>query len=410
MCRLHQTGLKSERMKIVFLFPHTSSGSLGSVVRVRELMKRLKRLGVNVTLCSPFVKSKFAWEDIPVYHLSSFISNLGMQDIAYGLLKHMYYRKSFIRNFTLRKSFIKRQKSYFSKKIKKLLTDVQPDILQVEDHVMLNYMPDVSHAKIVVDLHNLTSEELVSAGVIEKNGEEFQALQKLTKESLAAVHHVIVVSEAMETYVKETYDVPGKDITIVPPGGRPRLTHRAKRTFPPKVCYAGEVSYREHVDLYVKSAAYVLRQRPDVSFYITNKGEQLRKIKGEAKKLGVKPIYYWYPGEEFYNFIATCHIGALPSKGDQARKIGTPVKLFDYMSLGLPVVANYIGAWTEIIKSAQTGLLTEDDPKDFASAIVELINDSELWTKCSLNGIRLVNSQYNWDRSSAILADLYKRL
>ena len=43
------------------------------------------------------------------------------------------------------------------------------------------------------------------------------------------------------------------------------------------------------------------------------------------------------------------------------------------------------------------GLLADkDDPKDFADKIDMLLSDENLWYKSHQNGIKLVNSTYNW--------------
>jgi len=121
--------------------------------------------------------------------------------------------------------------------------------------------------------------------------------------------------------------------------------------------------------------------------------------------------WFWFPKEEeLFRFLCECSVGVLPSSNDRARVMGTPIKLLDYMSVGLPVVANNIGGWSRIIKEEEIGILTDDDPVDFASAILRLINDEDLRTKMSYNALDAVRDRYNWDKSVEPLVRIYENL
>jgi glycosyltransferase involved in cell wall biosynthesis len=179
----------------------------------------------------------------------------------------------------------------------------------------------------------------------------------------------------------------------------------------PKVVYSGLVSYREHVDLFVKSMPFIKRDVEGVEFYITDKGENLKKIKKLAKQLSVNPVYFWYPKKgDFVNFLTSCDVAVLPSSNDLARQMGTPVKLFDYMSAVLPVVANDSGGWTKMIETEKIGLLTEDNPESFAQGILKLLNDQTLSRRFTRNGLELIKEKMNWDSSVKLLVQSYEDL
>jgi len=58
------------------------------------------------------------------------------------------------------------------------------------------------------------------------------------------------------------------------------------------------------------------------------------------------------------------------------------------------VVANDIGAWTNIISKEKVGIITQDDPQDFASRILELIEDEELIQEYGSRGLSLAKNKY----------------
>lgn len=87
-----------------------------------------------------------------------------------------------------------------------------------------------------------------------------------------------------------------------------------------------------------------------------------------------------------------------------------PSKLFDYLSVGLPVVANEVGGWTDIVKANRVGVVTRDDPEDFARGILELVNDHEEAIECGRRGLEIIRTRYNWDVSASTLKSNYEKL
>ena len=86
----------------------------------------------------------------------------------------------------------------------------------------------------------------------------------------------------MKDYVALNYGVDNRRNVVVPPGGRILHNKYIERPGPPKIVYAGMVSYRKHVDLFVKSIGLVKSARPDAQFYITKKGDLLKRIQDLA--------------------------------------------------------------------------------------------------------------------------------
>ena len=88
-----------------------------------------------------------------------------------------------------------------------------------------------------------------------------------------------------------------------------------------------------------------------------------------------------------------------------------PVKMFEYMSAGIPVIASNFPLWKEIIEGNQCGICVDPmNPKAIAQAI-EWIVDNPNEAKCmGANGRKAVEEKYNWENDADKLRVLYKEL
>lgn len=88
-----------------------------------------------------------------------------------------------------------------------------------------------------------------------------------------------------------------------------------------------------------------------------------------------------------------------------------PIKMFEYMSAGIPVIASDFDLWRTIVEGSQCGLCVNPmDPAAIASAMDYLLSHRDEAEKMGGNGRRAVLSRYNWAREEAKLIEFYDRL
>ncbi len=88
-----------------------------------------------------------------------------------------------------------------------------------------------------------------------------------------------------------------------------------------------------------------------------------------------------------------------------------PIKMFEYMSAGIPVIASDFPLWREIIEGNNCGLLVDPlDPSAIAAAIDFLVENPDIASCMGHNGRRAVEEKYNWQREEKKMLAFYQSL
>jgi len=88
-----------------------------------------------------------------------------------------------------------------------------------------------------------------------------------------------------------------------------------------------------------------------------------------------------------------------------------PVKLFEYMAAGLPVIVSDFPLWQRLVEDAHCGLAVDPlQPRAIADALDTLFQDPARATEMGRRGRQAVCEKYNWDSEAAKLLDFYQQL
>ena len=88
-----------------------------------------------------------------------------------------------------------------------------------------------------------------------------------------------------------------------------------------------------------------------------------------------------------------------------------PVKMFEYMAAGIPVIASDFPLWRDIVEGSRCGLCVDPrDPAAIAAAIDHLATHPRQARAMGANGRRAVLQRYNWENEEAKLIAFYADL
>lgn len=117
------------------------------------------------------------------------------------------------------------------------------------------------------------------------------------------------------------------------------------------------------------------------------------------------------PRNEVANVLAKSSVGLVTYLPAPNHIDAQPNKLFEYMSVGLPVIASDFPLWKEIVEDNNCGLCVNPKNSDeIANAIEYFFNHPNKIEEMGQNGINAVTCTYNWLVEEKKLISLYDRL
>jgi len=91
-------------------------------------------------------------------------------------------------------------------------------------------------------------------------------------------------------------------------------------------------------------------------------------------------------------------------------KEGIPGVVYEALAMGIPVIATRHSGIPEIVKDGETGILvSERDHVAIAEAVKLFIRDKDLRKKCIINGRKIVYENFNLERNSKSLKDIFDK-
>lgn len=88
-----------------------------------------------------------------------------------------------------------------------------------------------------------------------------------------------------------------------------------------------------------------------------------------------------------------------------------PIKMFEYMAAGLPVIVSDFPLWRDIVDNEKCGICVDPlDPKAIASAINYLHDNPDVAERMGRSGQKAIFTKYNWGLEESKLLELYQSL
>ncbi len=176
-----------------------------------------------------------------------------------------------------------------------------------------------------------------------------------------------------------------------------------------KVCYIGGIAGNRGIKEIVKAMQYLDGVKLDLAGNFSEKNVEI-EVKSydgwqKTNELG------FVSRNDISGILSTSKVGLVTLHPLISYQEALPIKMFEYMVAGIPVVSSNFLLWKEIVEGNNCGICVNPlDPKEIAKAINHIIDNPIEAEQMGKNGKKAVLEKYNWDIEEQKLYKLYKEL
>jgi len=231
------------------------------------------------------------------------------------------------------------------------------------------------------------------------------------KKALGFSDRIIAVTPGIKSNLEGIYKIPGEKIVVVSNGANTSLFKPLEQETcrkelgldlkTPHICFVGNLAPWQGVEYLVKAAPFILPKFPECCFLIVGDGVMKDDLIKLCKELGVEDSFIFtgviaYDRVPLYiNASDTCTAPFIVARN---AKIGlSPLKLYEYMACGKPVIASNISGVSDVLEASEGGIpILPENPNALAEGILELLEDPSLRMKLGSKGLSYVTENYSW--------------
>ena len=407
-------------MRILYLCPDLGIpvlGCKGASVHVRGLVAALCRAGHSVILVTPLL-NKSPWEEpacteARLLHLppsadsaaaflalNTFNHTLGVENSLPGELRRILYNQDMLIQLLRR------------------FDNDPPDFIY--ERASLYATAGVSLAR---ELHVPRIVELNAPLALEQSVYRTTGLGELAVQAerytLSQAGAVLAVSAALRDHAMSLGVAPER-LHVVPNGAdaslfRPHPPDRAVRRRwgldgGPVLGYVGGLRRWHGVEALPPLLERLGQRYGGLRLVIVDNGPLRGELERDLRERGLERLVVFTgvrPHEEVVALIGQFDVALAPYAHLDHAFYFSPLKLFEYMACGVPVVAAASGQIAEVVHDGATGLLyPPGDLEALTAACDRLLADSALRQRLGQAGAREIHSQYTWDHNAARVTEL----
>ena len=147
------------------------------------------------------------------------------------------------------------------------------------------------------------------------------------------------------------------------------------------IIYIGTLDKARGLSVLIEAFSKVKKLKKNVKLLMVGEGSDMKNLQGLVRKLEIEEDVIFTSqvrGSEVPKYVAAADIGISPVLPLACYRISSPLKVFEYMGGGKPVIANEeIFDQKEVIEQSGGGILVPFNAEAFADAMIELLNNPE---------------------------------
>ena len=211
-------------------------------------------------------------------------------------------------------------------------------------------LPKILGARVILDQHDPMPELMVTIFGLEEHSFAVRLLKFLEKHSIRFADEVITVNQACRE-IFSSRSCPAEKIQVLMNVPDERVfKYRSCLEYPERdsakpfvVMFHGSIVERNGLDIAVEALRLLRASVPNAELWIYGASTPfLQKVIDPASLNGLgNAVHYLGPKsqKEIVTAIHGCDVGVIPNRNNAFTEINTPTRIFEYLSLGKPVVS-----------------------------------------------------------------------
>jgi len=284
-----------------------------------------------------------------------------------------------------------------------------PDFL-----VFAAWLPRFTGAKVVLDIHDVVPEFYATKFNAPPGSMAFQSLLLLEKLCAAFANHVIIANDVWRNKLLSRALRGSKCTTILnsPLRVAPRTRNRPRTNSKFTILYPGSLNHHQGVDVAVRAFTLVKNSIPEAEFHIYGEGAEFENIARLIRELGLEKDVFlqpYVPHEEILRIMENADLGVDPKRTDGFANEAFGGKIFEFMALGVPVVASSTRTNKHYFTESIVRFCRGGDAQDLAQSILAVHKDQEATDRMIQDATAFIR-RYQWDAQKSNYLNLVDSL
>lgn len=266
--------------------------------------------------------------------------------------------------------------------------------------------PRLLGAKVILDVHDLMPELYASKFGLPESHWVIRGLKLVERLSVRFATRAVAVHRPHLDALIE-HGNPADKFTIVMNLPDPAMFSRRPNGVEPDggepdqftLVYHGMVGTRNGLDVAVRAAALARERVPGLRLRIMGDGDDFDRVRELVSELGVARTVQLEQGlrpiEEVIPDLESASVGVVPIVDDPFTKYMLPVKLLEYVSLGMPVIASSTSTIRAYFSESMLAFTTPGDPAALAEQIIGLYRNPERRHRLA-TAADTFSAEHNW--------------
>ena len=221
------------------------------------------------------------------------------------------------------------------------------------------------------------------------------------------------VSSHLKQHLIDTYGIPPEKIVVLPNAADPnvfdmnRITRIALPGATGKIIgFVGGFYPWHGLEMLLEAFRIVAEKVGTAQLLLVGDGPMMPIIRQKVHEYRLDDRVI-LPGKvahpELPGYIANFDIGIMPDSNDY----GSPMKIFEYMSMGKPVVVPDYPPLLDVVQDGQEGrVFRARNVHEMADCLTMLLTDTAAYTRMAAQARRKIVTRHNWLDNATVILDL----